>query len=151
MKQMEVAVGSKSEASARQTPSPCGRAAVKRTVLVVDDDDTVLETISPMLADAGYDVLGVTKARVGFDEFRSRSVDLIITDILMPEMEGIEFILKLRKESPSVPIIAISGSGRSSKIDYLAMARRLGATAILEKPFGREELLGVVAKIRAAS
>jgi DNA-binding response OmpR family regulator len=123
---------------------------MKRTVLLVDDDDSVLETISPMLTDAGYDVLGVAKARIGFDEFQSRPVDLIITDILMPEMEGIEFILKLRKESPSVPIIAISGSGRSSTIDYLAMARRLGATAVLEKPFGREELLGVVAKVLAS-
>ena len=123
---------------------------MKRTVLLVDDDDSVLETISPMLTDAGYDVLGVAKARIGFDEFQSRPVDLIITDILMPEMEGIEFILKLRKESPSVPIIAISGSGRSSTIDYLAMARRLGATAVLEKPFGREELLGVVAKALAS-
>ncbi len=123
---------------------------MKQTVLLVDDDDSVLETISPMLTDAGYDVLGVAKARIGFDEFQSRPVDLIITDILMPEMEGIEFILKLRKESPSVPIIAISGSGRSSTIDYLAMARRLGATAVLEKPFGREELLGVVAKALAS-
>ena len=123
---------------------------MKRTVLLVDDDDSVLETISPMLTDAGYDVLGVAKARIGFDEFQSRPVDLIITDILMPEMEGIEFILKLRKESPSVPIIAIFGSGRSSTIDYLAMARRLGATAVLEKPFGREELLGVVAKVLAS-
>ena len=56
---------------------------MKRTVLLVDDDDSVLETISPMLTDAGYDVLGVAKARIGFDEFQSRPVDLIITDILM--------------------------------------------------------------------
>ena len=124
---------------------------MKRTVLLVDDDDNVLKTISPMLTDAGYNVLSVTKARAGFDQLQSHSVDLIITDIIMPEMEGIEFILKLRKESPSVPIIAISGSGRSSRFDYLTMARRLGATAVLEKPFGREELLSVVAEVLAAS
>ena len=120
------------------------------TILIIDDEEPIRALLRTALEAAGHQMVEATNGRVGLDLYRLKPTDLIITDILMPEMEGIEFILKLRKESPSVPIIAISGSGRSSTIDYLAMARRLGATAVLEKPFGREELLGVVAKALAS-
>ncbi len=136
---------------AREVHRSGEQATMTRTVLLVDDDDNVLKTISPMLTDAGFKVVAVTEARVGLDELQANAFDLIITDILMPDMEGIEFIMKLRAKSPRVPIIAISGGGRISNASFLTFAQKLGANAVLEKPFGRDQLLDVVTRVLATS
>lgn len=117
---------------------------MKRTILLVDDDESVLKTISPMLQDAGFAVIPANTARAGLDQLKETTVDLIITDIVMPEMEGIEFIRHLKTKFPPVPIIAISGGWRTSEVDFLAFAKKLGANTVLEKPFGRKELLEAV-------
>jgi CheY-like chemotaxis protein len=73
-----------------------------------------------------------------------RPPDLIVTDIVMPNMEGLEVILALRKSHPAIPIIAVSGGGALKDQDYLDFAAKLGAAATLTKPFRREELLRLV-------
>jgi YesN/AraC family two-component response regulator len=75
---------------------------------------------------------------------RQQAVDLVITDIFMPEKEGIETILELRTRWPDLKIIAISGGGGQHGVDYLAAAEQLGAIRSMGKPFRREELLAVV-------
>ena len=73
-----------------------------------------------------------------------RSFDLVITDLLMPEKEGLETIVDIRRNNSWMPIVAISGGGRIGPRDYLDTARCMGATATLAKPFGRQELLSTV-------
>jgi CheY-like chemotaxis protein len=117
---------------------------MKRTILVVDDDSGVLKMTELMLSDGGFNVIVSSNAREGLGILKAQKVDLIITDIIMPEMEGIELISQLRKDHPALPIMAISGGGRSHNTDFLKFAKKLGAKVVLEKPFRREALLEAV-------
>ena len=80
----------------------------------------------------------------------SRTADVVITDIFMPEKEGIETILAIRHEFPEARIIAISGGGEGSRFSYLCYARQLGATRTLAKPFSPSQLLGVIEEMLGA-
>ena len=115
------------------------------TILVIDDDDQVRGVLRDMLEFAGYDVLDAPNGRLGLSEFRKHDVDLVITDILMPEKEGLETIIELRKEQPGLQIIAISGGGERGNMDYLQTANMLGAVKTFAKPFDRRDLLDTVA------
>lgn len=117
---------------------------MKRTILVVDDDSGVLKMTELMLSDGGFNVIVSSNAREGLGMLKAQKVDLIITDIIMPEMEGIELISQLQKDHPALPIMAISGGGRSHNTDFLKFAKKLGAKVVLEKPFRREALLEAV-------
>lgn len=117
---------------------------MKRTILVVDDDSGVLKMTELMLSDGGFNVIVSSNAREGLGILKAQKVDLIITDIIMPEMEGIELISQLQKDHPALPIMAISGGGRSHNTDFLKFAKKLGAKVVLEKPFRREALLEAV-------
>lgn len=120
---------------------------MKQSVLVIDDDVGVGTMIRLMLDDEGYRVISVTDARDGLRKLTAERVDLIITDIIMPDMEGIELIVRVRNAHPTVRIVAISGGGRSHNADFLKFAQRLGADAVLAKPFRREDLMEVVRKV----
>ena len=103
-------------------------------ILLVDDDAAVRDSVAMVLLDAGFTV---EQAENGIDAMRrlkQRVPDLVVTDILMPEKEGIECIREIRSLAPEVPVIAISGAG-GGQADYLGMARLLGAAAVLAKPF----------------
>jgi len=113
-------------------------------IIVIDDEAVVRETITEMLQRAGYEVWAAADGGEGLDLFREKKVDLVITDIIMPEVEGIETIRTLLQEQPGVKIIAISGGGRISNDDLLLMASHFGASLTLKKPFEREELLNAV-------
>lgn len=113
-------------------------------ILVIDDDESVRSTIGTILTRAGHQVLQAADGRKGLSVLRSTKVDLIITDIIMPEQEGIETILEVRRSDPKTQIIAISGGGRNRNLDFLSVARKLGATHILPKPFRAAELLELV-------
>lgn len=120
---------------------------MNRTVLVIDDEPGVARMIKLMLDDVGYRVVLASGGRGAIENLIRESVDLVITDILMPEIEGIELIRHIKEAHPTVRVIAISGGGQSHNPDFLRFAQRLGADATLPKPFRREELLAVVAKI----
>jgi len=103
-------------------------------ILLVDDDAAVRDSVAMVLLDAGFTV---EQAENGMDAMRrlERQVpDLVITDILMPQKEGIECIREIRSLAPEVPVIAISGGG-GGQADYLRMAGLLGAAAVMAKPF----------------
>lgn len=101
------------------------------------------------LGHAGYGVTVATNGREGLRSFRTEPADLVITDIVMPDQEGISTIIRLRDESPDTPIIAISGAGANAH--YLDLALKLGASRSLAKPFGPEALLAVVHEVLAVT
>ena len=113
-------------------------------ILVIDDDVMVRASIVHILEDGGYDVLIAEDGIRGMAAFRNEQPDLVITDILMPEQEGIQTINEIRSANPDAKIIAISGSGRFGDADFLKMARRLGASDTIAKPFDPDELLSRV-------
>ena len=115
-----------------------------KTVMVIDDDDAILRMITRMLVETDYHCLPFNDAQAALDSLGHQAVHLIVTDIIMPGMEGIEVILNLRAMFPSLPIIAISGGGRTDRADVLHLARQLGASKILPKPFTRAELLAAI-------
>ena len=100
-----------------------------------------------MLQSAGHEVRTAADGLSGLREFERRASDLVVTDIIMPEQEGVETIVALRKLSPQLPIVAISGDPSATSGGYLQIARRLGATRSLEKPFRPGELLDVVEEL----
>jgi|SRR3984893_12962101 CheY-like chemotaxis protein len=110
-------------------------------ILVIDDDVIVRKTIIRLLEDGGYKVLSAEDGLRGMAMFRSERPDLVITDIIMPEQEGIQTITEMRKAKPDAKIIVISGSGRIGNIDFLRIAQHLGASDAIAKPFDPDDLL----------
>jgi DNA-binding response OmpR family regulator len=111
-------------------------------ILVIDDNDAVARAVASALQMAGHRVRIAAdgkKAELLAHEYK---FDLVITDIVMPEKEGIETIMGFRAKFPYTKIMAMSGAGRSN--EYLRFAKRLGAIATLQKPFEREQLLETV-------
>jgi len=122
-------------------------------ILVVDDNDLVLQTVRTMLERAGHQAVTAVNGLDGLRQLRSASFDLVITDILMPELEGLEMTRAVRQYS-SAMTGGPSGrnpSGRSAGPDYLRMARTLGATRTIEKPFTGPQLLALVAECLSTS
>lgn len=113
-------------------------------ILVVDDEDLVRMTLRQMLEADGHEVLEAANGREGVALHSSDPVDLVVTDIIMPEQEGIETIVQLRRKNPQLKIIAISGGGRMKNMDFLKIASHVGADATLTKPFSTKELLETV-------
>jgi CheY-like chemotaxis protein len=104
-------------------------------VLVIEDDQAVRSVIARALQRLGHTVLEGTDGRDGFDQFLRTRVDLVITDILMPNQEGIETIEQIKELEPDLPIIAMSGVRREGPFSVLDDALLIGADAALEKPF----------------
>jgi CheY-like chemotaxis protein len=114
-------------------------------ILVIDDNDDVRTVIAAALVAAGHDVEQAADGGGGIAIQRGRPVDLVITDILMPEKEGIETIRDLKEEFPHLKIIAMSGAGERLKgTSHLWAAKELGAHTVLRKPFSSETLLELV-------
>jgi len=113
-------------------------------ILLIDDDLLVRRSLSRILQSAGYEVATATNGNSGLAIFRSEHPDIVITDIIMPDQDGIGTILQIRQENPAVKIVAISGGGRHLGTDMLNAARKLGADEILAKPFDAEELLQAI-------
>ena len=115
-------------------------------ILVIDDDVIVRETIVQILEDGGHQVVSAEDGKRGMAAFRSERPDLIITDIIMPEQEGIQTITEIRGVQPNAKIIAISGGGRIGNTDFLKIARHLGAFDAIAKPFDPDDLLNRVGR-----
>jgi len=110
-------------------------------ILIIDDDPQMRRLLVRVLTGAGHTVHEANNGRDGVELFRRVQPLLVITDLVMPDTEGIETIRELRQEAPTIPILAISGGGPPV---YLRAAIGLGATAALAKPFGTDELLSIV-------
>ena len=114
------------------------------TILLIDDEVLVRQTLGHTLTDSGHTVVYAGDGVEGLQQMRAVNPDLVITDIVMPNQEGIETILALREISAALPIIAISGGGRAGSPNFLDAAAALGATRVLRKPFGTATLLEAV-------
>jgi len=116
----------------------------RRLALVIDDDLTLLSAISGWLEDEGYQVMGATDGQQGLAKFERAAADIVVTDLIMPEREGVETIMAIKALKPATPILAISGGGRIGADEFLKLAKGLGADAALAKPFRRADLLAAV-------
>jgi CheY-like chemotaxis protein len=114
-------------------------------ILVIDDDAGVRVTIARILERAGHTAVQAANGAEGLRQFGESAFDIVITDLYMPEMEGLETIQAIRSANTSIPILAISGGIMGDKIGPLGDAAFFGATATLEKPFENERLVAVVA------
>ena|SRR5579862_6094177 len=119
-------------------------------ILVVDDDPVLRRVITLALEGAGHSVLRCENGRKAVDFLAHAPADLLITDILMPEMDGVETVRAVRLLQPQLPILAISGGGSFDPTDYLGMAQAFGATAVLPKPIQPKQLVEIVATLLAA-
>ena len=110
-----------------------------RSILVVDDNSNLREALVAVLDNAGYEVFQASDGNAAIAEMRQRPVALLITDLVMPEKEGIETMRQFIQEFPRMPMIAISGMP-----EYLPVAKALGAAVVLEKPIAYADLLQAV-------
>jgi CheY-like chemotaxis protein len=117
-------------------------------ILLVEDDDAVREILRKALVAAGHEVDEASNGDVALAAYRRQAADLVITDLVMPEKDGLETIMELRRIDPAVRIVAMSGGGRTLGPGqlYLESARALGARQILSKPFTVGALLKAVAE-----
>lgn len=118
-----------------------------RRILVVDDDDQMKEMIQESLEIEGFETAGASNGRRAMAILERGSFDMVITDVVMPEQEGIETIMQIRKGYPHIKIITISGGGRTGPVNYLKMAKEFGASRTFIKPFERKELIAAVREI----
>jgi CheY-like chemotaxis protein len=126
-----------------ETPEP------NTTVLLVEDDETVRDAVSLMLERAGYTVTTAENGLIAAGLLEDWEPNLVITDIFMPDGDGIETLNLVKRRWPGTPVIAISGGSPMLRIDYLQVADDFGAAATIAKPFVTEAFLATVAKVLA--
>ena len=116
-------------------------------ILIIDDEPQIRSMLTLMLERDGYEVVEAPDGVEGIKAYRQQPADLIITDLIMPNKDGIGMIIDLKKEFPDVKIIAMSGGGLNKPDGYLKGAKKLGASCTLTKPIDREEMLKAVRDI----
>ena len=125
--------------------------AVPTRLLVIDDDNLVRAALTDMLQTAGFEVVTASNGRLGLELMNSTPVDAIITDILMPEQEGLETIREARQRFPDIRILAISGGGAGGgETQLLRFAESFGADQTLPKPFTGSQLVAAVRALLAS-
>jgi len=121
--------------------SPASRASA---VLVIDDDPALLNSFATVLSAYGIPIATARDGLEGLAAFRRISPAVVLTDIVMPEQDGIGAIMTMRRERPATKIIAMSGGGGMGKRDYLTIAKNLGADAVIHKPFEVDDLMKLI-------
>lgn len=116
-------------------------------ILVLDDETSILLMLKKMLERAGHEVEIALNGSDGMELFKKNKPDLLITDIIMPNKDGLEVVLELRKKYPELKIIAISGGGRIHPEGYLPSAKHFGANLIFQKPLVQKEFLEAVSSL----
>ena len=117
------------------------------TALVIDDDHTVRESLEILLEHYGFQVAVARNGRQGMAAFRTLAPDVVLTDIMMPEQDGIETIAAMRRERPDAKIVAMSGGDAFGNPNYLRMAVTLGADRGVAKPLSAQELASILSTI----
>ncbi len=115
-----------------------------KNILIIDDDDILRKMLRRMLEEFGYSVTEAQNGKVGLKLYSQHPIDLVITDLFMPEREGLETILELKRIDPKVKIIAISGGGNQGDVSLLSVAEHFGALDTLVKPFDMKDLIQAV-------
>jgi DNA-binding response OmpR family regulator len=117
---------------------------ISPAVLVIEDDPALLHSLAALFEAYGVHFVTARDGREGLEIFRRISPAVVLTDIIMPEQDGIGVIMEMRRERPGVKIIAMSGSGRCGKSDFLTVAKKLGADSVIHKPFDIDELVETI-------
>lgn len=120
--------------------------AAGQRILVVDDDPSIRGALQILLSKAGYHVVQARDGAEAMRLWRSQGADLVITDLHMPEKNGLEVILELLDHSPGASIIAMSDGGKTKQIELLGDARLLGAVLTIEKPFTLADMMTLVGR-----
>lgn len=121
---------------------------IRMKVLVMDDDVWINKMLNKVLVAEGYGVYSAFNGKEGLNVLKEHEdIELIITDIVMPEKEGIETIMEIKNIYKNKKIIAISGGGKLKPDGYLLLAKKLGANEVLTKPFDSDELLKIIDKV----
>ena len=111
------------------------------SIIVIDDDPQINSLLKDVLEFEGYHVITAQRADEGLQYLKAANIKLVITDVLMPDKEGLETIRELREQYPQTKILAISGGLTKSGVDVLEIAKRLGANQVLQKPFDMQDLI----------
>lgn len=120
-------------------------------VLLIDDDPTIQKVFAQFLTRLGHEVLQADNGKTGLCLMQQNRPDLIITDIMMPEMDGLEILMKIRNDHDDIPVIAISGGMRALPVNFLQQAKLFGARYVFEKPVSLEVLKNAVEELTGAS
>ena len=122
-------------------------AELPKHILVVDDDEMMRAFVKELLKINDFKITEAANGKLGLKEFRDNTPDLVITDIIMPEMEGISFIRELRSHNKDIPIIAMTGNVHGRMEEFLDISSQLGADEILRKPIKSKEFLDAINKL----
>jgi len=112
-----------------------------KTILVIDDDEQIRKMLDKFLSSKGFQVICAENGVQGLEKLFQDNIDLVMTDIVMPDAEGVEVILAIRETDRELPVIAMSGGNFGNAESYLGMAGKLGANAVLRKPFALEDVV----------
>ena len=127
-------------------PSP-PKALAGQIVLIIEDDPIMLRNLAQWFQQAGCKVMVAHDGAEGLAQFEKLRPNAVVTDIIMPNREGVETLMAIKALDPDVKILAISGGGRIGSTDLLAMAHSLGADAVMAKPFRSTDVVGAVARL----
>src|ERR1700685_1671205 len=119
-------------------------------ILIVDDNEKIRATVRMMLEGAGFEIAEAADGAEAIRTFRHSGADVVLSDVFMPDHDGLELIRALRRDFPDVKVIAMSGGGFRGRVDMLPLAKGLGAAAILPKPFTQAEVLAAIARALAS-
>lgn len=119
---------------------------MKRRVLIIDDESEIRSLLTRTLTQAGYEVVAVASGNEGTRACRQQTFDIVVVDMVLPEKDGLETMMEIRRSSPNARFIAMSGAPRAKIMDPLSLALKLGAVASISKPFTPDEFLGSVAQ-----
>ncbi|MBI5315339.1 MAG: response regulator [Nitrospirae bacterium] len=111
------------------------------SILIIDDDDSLRDSLRRTLHREGYIIIEASEGGRGLKQLERQPVDLILLDMFMPDKDGLETIMELRRTHPGIRVIAMSGGGFKGTVDVLPVATKLGVRRTLSKPFTREQLL----------
>ncbi len=120
-------------------------------ILLVDDDSSLRRALRRALEHEGYVVVEAGNGKQALEKLQEDQMALIITDVIMPDSEGLELIFALHKTHPQLPVIAMSGGGHWAPEFHLTLARRVGAGHVFAKPFAIEDFLGKVREVAPLS
>ncbi len=116
-------------------------------ILIIDDEESVRATLRKILDAAGPDVVEAEDGEAGLERYRENPADVVILDIIMPQMDGFETIRALKQEYPKAKIISISGGGETNKKTLLRWAENFGSEEVLAKPFKPKEIVDAVRRV----
>lgn len=116
-------------------------------ILIIDDDPAIVNVFTQFLENLGYSVQSASEGKEALGLINKQPPALIITDILMPEMDGLEIVTYIREHHPDLPVIAVSGGMKTASMNFLPLAQRFGACKVFEKPVPLSKLRAAVEEL----